>query len=101
MKDLDSPKKAYNQAKSYINDNNLSDAKAQLLEILKVYPNELNSIYLLVDVLIKLNEPTEAIQFIHQGLKINPKSSELLEKEIQILLFQNKKKKEFKNFKEI
>ena len=47
MKDLDSPKKAYNQAKSYINDNNLSDARAQLLEILKVYPNELNSIYLL------------------------------------------------------
>ena len=76
MKDLDSPNKAYNQAKSYINDNNLSYAKAQLLEILKVFPNELNSIYLLVDVLIKLNKPTEAIQFIHEGLKINPKSSE-------------------------
>ena len=101
MKDLDSPKKAYNQAKSYINDNNLSDARAQLLEILKVYPNELNSIYLLVDVLIKLNEPTEAIQFIHQGLKINPKSSELLEKEIQILLFQNKKHQACEKFKEL
>ena len=101
MKDLDSPKKAYNQAKSYINDNNLSDARAQLLEILKVYPNELNSIYLLVDILIKLNEPTEAIQFIHQGLKINPKSSELLEKEIQILLFQNKKHQACEKFKEL
>lgn len=80
MKDLDSPNKAYKQAEIYLNDNNLSLAKAQLLEILKVYPKELNSIYLLVDVFIKLNDPGEAINFIHQGLAVNPKSSDLLEK---------------------
>ena len=101
MKDLDSPNKAYKQAEIYLNDNNLSLAKAQLLEILKVYPKELNSIYLLVDVFIKLNDPGEAINFIHQGLAVNPKSSDLLEKEIQILLFQNKKHEASKKFRDL
>ena len=101
MKDLDSPNKAYKQAEIYLNDNNLSLAKAQLLEILKVYPKELNSIYLLVDVFIKLNDPGEAINFIHQGLVVNPKSSDLLEKEIQILLFQNKKHEASKKFRDL
>jgi len=101
MKDLDSPNKAYKQAEIYLNDNNLSLAKAQLLEILKVYPNELNSIYLLVDVLIKQNDSGEAINFIHQGLAVNPKSSDLLEKEIQILLFQNKKHEASKKFRDL
>ena len=101
MKDLDSPNKAYKQAEIYLNDNNLSLAKAQLLEILKVYPKELNSIYLLVDVFIKLNDPGKAINFIHQGLAVNPKSSDLLEKEIQILLFQNKKHEASKKFRDL
>jgi len=101
MKDLDSPKKAYDQAINFINDNNLSLAKAQLLEILKVFPNELNSIFLLVDVSIKQNDSKEALTYIHKGLKINPKSTELLEKEIQILLFQEKKYEACNKFKEL
>ena len=101
MKDLDSPKKAFEQAKNYLNDNKLSLAKAQLLEILKVFPNELNSIFLLIDVLIKLNQPKDAIDYIHKGLKINPNSDELLEKEIQILLFQEKKHEACSKFEDL
>ena len=101
MKDLDSPKKAFEQAKNYLNDNKLSLAKAQLLEILKVFPNELNSIFLLIDVLIKLNQPKDAIDYIHKGLEINPNSDELLEKEIQILLFQEKKHEACSKFEDL
>ena len=101
MKDLDSPKKAFEQAKNYLNDNKLSLAKAQLLEILKVFPNELNSIFLLIDVLIKLNQPKDAIDYIHKGLEINPNSGELIEKEIQILLFQEKKHEACSKFEDL
>ena len=87
MKDLDSPKNAYENAIDLINDNKLSLAKAQLLEILKIFPNELNSIVLIIDISIKQNDPSEALIYIQKGLSINPKSTELLEKEIQILLF--------------
>ena len=100
MKDLDSPKNAYDQALSLINDNKLSLAKAQLLEILKVFPNELNSIFLVIDISIKQNNPSEALKFIDEGLKVNPKSTELLEKEIQILLYQEKKYEACKKFKD-
>ena len=101
MKDLDSPKKAYENAISLINDNKLSLAKAQLLEILKIFPNELNSIVLIIDISIKQNDPSEALIYIHQGLKINPNSIELLEKEIQIFLYQDKKYEACKKFKEL
>ncbi|MFL2727491.1 MAG: tetratricopeptide repeat protein [Gammaproteobacteria bacterium] len=101
MKDLDSPKKAYENAISLINDNKLSLAKAQLLEILKIFPNELNSIVLIIDISIKQNDPSEALIYIYQGLKINPNSIELLEKEIQIFLYQDKKYEACKKFKEL
>jgi len=101
MKDLDSPKNAYENAIDLINDNKLSLAKAQLLEILKIFPNELNSIVLIIDISIKQNDPSEALIYIQKGLSINPKSTELLEKEIQILLFQNKKYEACKKFKDL
>ena len=101
MKDLDSPKKAYDNAIDLINDDKLSVAKAQLLEILKVFPKELNSIVLIIDISIKQNDPSEALIYIQKGLKINPKSIDLLEKEIQILLYQNKKYEACKKFKDL
>ena len=46
---------AYQNAKDLIDKKDYIQASEQLNEILKVFPNELNSIYLLIDCYIKLN----------------------------------------------
>ena len=48
---------AYQNAKDLIDKKDYMQASEQLNEILKVFPNELNSIYLLIDCYIKLNNP--------------------------------------------
>ena len=45
---------AYQNAKDLIDKKDYIQASEQLNEILKVFPNELNSIYLLIDCYIKL-----------------------------------------------
>ena len=46
---------AYQNAKDLMHKKDYIQASEQLNEILKVFPNELNSIYLLIDCYIKLN----------------------------------------------
>ena len=47
---------AYQNAKDLIDKKDYIQASEQLNEILKVFPNELNSIYLLIDCYIKTNK---------------------------------------------
>ena len=57
---------AYQNAKDLIDKKDYITATEQLSEILKVFPNELNSIYLLIDCYIKLNNPLEALNLLIQ-----------------------------------
>ena len=59
-------------------------ASEQLNEILKVFPNELNSIYLLIDCYIKLNNPIKALEFTHSALNIKNNDKRLLQLEIRL-----------------
>ena len=57
MSKNNSVKIAYQNAKDLIDKKDYITATEQLSEILKVFPNELNSIYLLIDCSIQLNNP--------------------------------------------
>ena len=43
----------------------------QLEEIIKIFPNELNSIFLIIQCYIKLNNPKKALVYINDGLGVN------------------------------
>ena len=69
---------AYQNAKDLIHKKNYIQASEQLNEILKVFPNELNSIYLLIDCYIKTNNPIKALEFTHAALNIKKNDKKLL-----------------------
>ena len=75
---------AYQNAKDLIDKKDYIQASEQLNEILKVFPNELNSIYLLIDCYIKLNNPIKALEFTHSALNINNNDKKLLQLEIRL-----------------
>ena len=75
---------AYQNAKDLIDKKDYIQASEQLNEILKVFPNELNSIYLLIDCYIKLNNPTKALEFTHSALNIKNNDKKLLQLEIRL-----------------
>lgn len=75
---------AYQNAKDLIHKKDYIQASEQLNEILKVFPNELNSIYLLIDCYIKLNNPTKALEFTHSALNIKNDDKKLLQLEIRL-----------------
>ena len=75
---------AYQNAKDLIDKKNYIQASEQLNEILKVFPNELNSIYLLIDCYIKLNNPIKALECTHLALNIKNNDKKLLELEIRL-----------------
>ena len=75
---------AYQNAKDLINKKDYIQASEQLNEILKVFPNELNSIYLLIDCYIKLNNPIKALEFTHSALNIKNNDKKLLQLEIRL-----------------
>ena len=60
---------AYQNAIDLINEKDYTQASEQLNEILKVFPNELNSIYLLIDCYIKLSKPLKALEATHNALR--------------------------------
>jgi len=74
---------AYQNAKDLIDKKDYIQASEQLNEILKVFPNELNSIYLLIDCYIKLNNPIKALEFTHSALNIKNDDKKLLQLEIR------------------
>ena len=84
MSKNNSVKIAYQNAKDLIDKKNYTQASEQLTEILKVFPNELNSIYLLIDCSIKLNNPIKALEFTHSALNIKNNDKKLLELEIRL-----------------
>ena len=84
MSKNNSVKIAYQNAKDLIDKKKYAQASEQLTEILKVFPNELNSIYLLIDCSIKLNNPIKALEFTHSALNIKNNDKKLLELEIRL-----------------
>ena len=84
MSKNNSGKIAYQNAKDLIDKKNYTQASEQLTEILKVFPNELNSIYLLIDCSIKLNNPIKALEFTHSALNIKNNDKKLMELEIRL-----------------
>ena len=75
---------AYQNAKDLIHKKDYTHASEQLNEILKVFPNELNSIYLLIDCYIKSNNPIKALEFTRSALKIKNNDKKLLQLEIRL-----------------
>ena len=75
---------AYQNAKDLIDKKDYIQASEQLNEILKVFPNELNSIYLLIDCYIKLNNPIKALELTHTALNIKNNDKKLLQLEIRL-----------------
>ena len=75
---------AYQNARDLIHKKDYIQASVQLNEILKVFPNELNSIYLLIDCYIKLNNPIKALEFTHSALNIKNNDKKLLQLEIRL-----------------
>ena len=75
---------AYQNARDLIDKKDYIQASEQLNEILKVFPNELNSIYLLIDCYIKLNNPIKALECTHLALNIKNNDKKLLELEIRL-----------------
>ena len=84
MSKNNSVKIAYQNAKDLIDKKDYITATEQLSEILKVFPNELNSIYLLIDCYIKLNNPLKALEFTHSALNVKNNDKKLLKLEIRL-----------------
>ena len=75
---------AYQNATELIHKKQYKQAVIQLNEIIKVFPNELNSIYLLIDCFIKLNNPIKALEFTHKALEFKNNDKKLLQIEIRL-----------------
>ena len=84
MSKNNSVKIAYQNAKDLIDKKDYIQASEQLNEILKVFPNELNSIYLLIDCYLKLNNPIKALESTHAALTIKHNDKKLLQLEIRL-----------------
>ena len=75
---------AYQNARDLIHKKEYLQAISQLNEIIKVFPNELNSIYLLIDCFIKINKPIEALEYTHKALSFKKDDKKLLLLEIRL-----------------
>ena len=84
MSNKNSVEIAYQNANDLIHKKDYIEASLQLEEILKVFPNELNSIYLLIDCYIKLNNPLKALESVHEALNIKKDDKKLLHLEIRL-----------------
>ena len=75
---------AYQNARDLIHKKEYHQAIDQLNEILRIFPNELNSIYLLIDCFIKTNKPNEALEHTHKALSFKKDDKKLLLLEIRL-----------------
>ena len=75
---------AYQNARDLIHKKEYHQAIDQLNEILRIFPNELNSIYLLIDCFIKTNKPNEALENTHRALSFKADDKKLLLLEIRL-----------------
>ena len=75
---------AYQKATNLIDKKEYTQAIVQLNEILKIFPNELNSLYLLIDCYIKTNKALLALETTHKALEFKKDDKQLLHLEIRL-----------------
>ena len=87
MSELSSTQFAFDNAVNLFKDNNLKESIEQLEEILKVYPNNFESLDLLSTVFIKGNNPKEAIKYVNKCLQLDKSNKKHLELRYKILTY--------------
>ena len=75
---------AYQNAADLIDKKEYTQAIVQLNEIIKIFPNELNSLYLLIDCYIKTNKALLALETTHKALEFKKDDKQLLHLEIRL-----------------
>ena len=99
MSELNSTQHAFDNAVNLLKDNNLNESIEQLHEILKVFPKHKDSIDLISDLFIKINEPKKALIYINKYLSIIKNSQKHLENKYKIYLYLGEDKNAFKVLK--
>jgi len=87
MSDLNNTNYAFKNAFYLFKDNNVNEALEQLEEILKVYPEDKDSLDLIILIYIKTNKPNKAIQFVNRCISLFPDDISYLEKKYKLLTF--------------
>ena len=87
MSDLNNTNYAFKNALDLFKDNNVNEALEQLEEILKVYPEDKDSLDLIILIYIKTNKPNDAIQFVNRCIGLFPQDISYLEKKYKLLTF--------------
>ena len=87
MPDLNNTNYAFKNALELFKDNNVNEALEQLDEILKVYPEDKDSLDLIILIYIKTSKPNNAIQFINRCISLFPEDITYLEKKYKLLTF--------------
>ena len=87
MSDLNNTNYAFKNAFDLFKDNNVNEAHEQLEEILKVYPEDKDSLDLIILIYIKTNKPNKAIQFVNRCISLFPDDISYLEKKYKLLTF--------------
>jgi tetratricopeptide (TPR) repeat protein len=87
MSDLNNTNYAFKNAFDLFKDNNVNEALEQLEEILKVYPENKDSLDLIILIYIKTNKPNKAIQFVNRCISLFPDDISYLEKKYKLLTF--------------
>ena len=78
---------AYQNANVFFEKKDYQSSINQLEEIIKIFPNELNSIFLIIQCYIKLNNPKKALIYINDGLGVNQDNLVLIRLKIKTLEF--------------
>ena len=87
MSELNNTNYAFKNAIDLFKDNKVNDALEQLDEILKVYPEDKDSLDLIILIYIKTNKPNNAIQFVNRCISLFPDDITYLEKKYKLLTF--------------
>jgi len=87
MSELNKTNYAFKNAIDLFKDNKVNDALEQLDEILKVYPEDKDSLDLIILIYIKTNKPNNAIQFVNRCISLFPDDITYLEKKYKLLTF--------------
>ena len=87
MSELNNTNYAFKNAIDLFKDNKVNEALEQLEEILKVYPEDKDSLDLIILINIKTNKPNKAIQFVNRCISLFPDDITYLEKKYKLLTF--------------
>ena len=101
MSELNSTQHAFDNAVNLLKDNNLNESIEQLEEILKIFPKHKDSIDLLSDLFIKINDPKKALIYINEYLSINNDSQKHLENKYKLFLYLGDDRNAFQALKSV